>query len=111
MSKKTCFMIFAVALVIILASYALNFAPVIREVNAVFAQMQNVYIAVSAIIISFLMSKSKHYWLMMLGVAIVAAAIIQTVVQGGALITIAVLYKAIAFLVYVYLVALIRFML
>lgn len=111
MSKKTCFTIFVAALVIILASYALNFSPVIREVNAVFAQMQNVYIAASAIIISFLMSKSKHYWLMMLGVAVIAAAVIQTVVQGGALMTVVTLYKAVAFLVYVYLVALIRFML
>lgn len=111
MSKKTCFMIFAAALVIILVSYALNYSPVMREVNAVFAQMQNIYIAASAVIISFLMSKSKHYWLMMLGIAIAAAAIIQTVVQGGALVTIAVLYKAIAFLVYVYLVVLLRFML
>ena len=110
MSKKTCFMIFIAALVIILASYALNYSPVIREVNAVFAQMQNVYIAASAIIISFLMSKSRHYWLMMLGIAIVAAAVVQTVVQGGALMTIGLLYKAVAFLVYVYLVALIRFM-
>ena len=103
-------MIFIAALVIILASYALNYSPVIREVNAVFAQMQNVYIAASAIIISFLMSKSRHYWLMMLGIAIVAAAVVQTVVQGGALMTIGLLYKAVAFLVYVYLVALIRFM-
>ena len=110
MSKKTCFLIFIAALVIILASYALNFSPVTREVSAVFTQMQNVYIAASAVIIAFLMSKSKHYWLIMLGIALIAAGIIQVVVQGGVLMSVATLYKAVAFLVYVYLVALIRFM-
>ena len=111
MSKKTCFMIFIAAMVIILASYVLNFAPVTREVNAVFSQMQNIYIAASAVIISLLMSKSKHYWLIMLGIAIIAAGVIQVVVQGSSLMTLALLYKAIAFIVYVYLVALARFML
>ena len=47
---------------------------------------------------------------MMLGIAMVAAAVVQTVVQGSALMTIGLLYKAVAFLVYVYLVALLRFM-
>jgi hypothetical protein len=111
MSKKTCFTIFVAALVIILASYVLNFAPITREVDAVFAQMQNIYIALSAVIISLLMSKNKHYWLIMLGVSIIAAGIIQVVVQGEALMTIGLLYKALAFIVYVYLVALARFML
>lgn len=111
MSKKTCFMIFIAAMVIILASYVLNFAPVTREVNAVFSQMQNIYIAASAVIISLLMRKSKHYWLIMLGIAIIAAGVIQVVVQGSSLMTLALLYKAIAFIVYVYLVALARFML
>jgi hypothetical protein len=110
MSKKTCFLIFIAALVIIIASYVLNFSPVTREVNAVFAQMQNIYIVASSVIIAFLMSKSKHYWLIMLGLAFIAAGVIQVAVQGGALMSVATLYKAVAFIVYVYLVQLVRFM-
>jgi hypothetical protein len=103
-------MIFVAALVIILTSYVLKFAPVTREVSAVFAEMQNIYIAVSSVIISLLMSKTKHYWLIMLGVSLIAAAIIQTVIQGSTLMTIGLLYKTLAFIVYVYLVALSKFM-
>ena len=110
MSKKTCFMIFIAALVIVLTSFVLNFAPVTREVNAVFSNMQNIYIAASAVIISLIMSKSKHYWLIMLGIALIASGIIQVVIEGKTLMTIALLYKAVAFIVYVYLVQLVRFM-
>lgn len=110
MSKKTCFIIFVVALVAILASFVLNFTPITREVNAVFAQMQNLYIALAALVISFIISKNKHYWLIMLGVSIVVAGIIQVFIEGAALMSIGLLYKAVACLVYVYLVALIRFM-
>lgn len=111
MSKKTCFMIFIIAVVAIMASFVANFTPITSEVAKVFAQMQNLYIALAAVIISLLLAKQKHYWLLMLGVAVIAAAIIQTVVMGQALMSIALLYKIIAIIVYAYLVALMRFML
>lgn len=110
MSKKTCFMIFIVSLVVILASYVAHFNPVTKEVGAVFGTMQNIYIALSSVIISLIMTKTKHYWLIMLGISVVAAAVIQVFVSGASLMTMALLYKIIAFIVYVYLVALVRFM-
>lgn len=110
MSKKTCFVIFAIAIVAILASYAAHFSLVTKEVSAVFAQMQNVYIALSSVILSLIMTKTKHYWLIMLGVSVVVAGAVQ-ILFGGSLLTIALLYKILAFIVYVYLVALLRFML
>lgn len=111
MSKKTCFMIFIASLVIILTSYVLHFSVVTKEVGRVFAQMQSIYIALSAVIIALILAKTKHYWLLMLGIAVVVAAVVQVLVLGGALMTVALLYKVIAFLVYAYLVMLVRYML
>lgn len=110
MSKKMCFTIFVIALIVILMSFVLKFAPVTREVNAVFAQMCNIYLALSAIIISLILAKTKHYWLTMIALALLTAAVIQVVVLGGALMSVALLYKFIAFLVYVYIITLIRYM-
>lgn len=111
MSKKTCFIIFLIALGTILVSYLLNFVPVIRETNMIFAQMQNVYIAVSAIVLALVLAKNKYYWLIMLALALIVAALIQVLIAGGTVMSVAVLYKAIAFMVYAYLITLARFML
>lgn len=110
MSKTVCFRIFVIALAVILAAYVANISVITKEVGTVFTQMQNIYIALSAVILSLLMTKTKHYWLIMLGVAVITAGIIQAVIAGGTLLSIALLYKIIAFIVYVYLIALIRYM-
>lgn len=111
MSKKTCFIIFVISLVTILASYIFNFSLITKEVNAVFAQMQNVYIALSAVILALLLKKVKYYWLIMLGLAVITAIVVQTVILGASLATLVLIYKVAAFIVYVYLVTLSRFML
>ena len=103
-------MIFIVALVAIMASFVAGFSPVTREVTNVFAQMCGVYLALAAVITSLLLSKQKHYWLIMLGIAVVTAVLIQLLVVGGSLMTVALLYKIIAFVVYAYLVQLMRYM-
>jgi hypothetical protein len=111
MSKKVCFRIFAVSLIIILASFIINFAPVTSEISKVFTQMQNIYLSVSAVVIALLLKKQRHYWLIMIGIAVIASIIIQLLIAGGSLLTIALLYKIIAFIIYVYLTVLIRYML
>ena len=111
MSKKTCFIIFVIALATILVSYVFNFIPVTKQVNAVFSQMQNVYIALSAVILSLLLRKIKYFWLIMLGLAVVTAIVVQTVILSASLSAFALIYKAFAFIVYVYLVVLSCFML
>ncbi len=110
MSRKTCFIIFIAAVVVIMASFVIGFSPVTREVSKVFAQMCGLYLSLAAVITSLLLSKQKHYWLVMLGIAVVAAVLIQLLVVGGSLMTIALLYKIIAFIVYAYLVQLMRYM-
>ena len=110
MSRKTCFMIFIAAVVIIMASFVAGFSPVTREVSNVFAQMCGLYLALAAVITPLLLSKQKHYWLVMLGIAVVAAVLIHLLIVGGSLMTVALLYKIIAFVVYVYLIQLMRYM-
>lgn len=110
MSRKTCFMIFIAAVVIIMASFVAGFSPVTREVSNVFAQMCGLYLALAAVITSLLLSKQKHYWLIMLGIAVVASVLIQLLIVGGSLMTVALLYKIIAFIVYAYLIQLMRYM-
>lgn len=110
MSRKTCFMIFIAAVVIIMASFVIGFSPVTREVSKVFAQMCGLYLTLAAVIASLLVSKQKHYWLIMIGIAVVASVLIQLVLVGGSLMTVALLYKIIAFIVYAYLILLMRYM-
>lgn len=111
MSKKTCFIIFVIAMATILVSYVFNFVPITKQVNAVFSQMQSVYIAVPAVILALLLRKIKYFWLIMLGLAVIAAIVVQTVILGSALSAFALIYKAVAFIVYAYLVVLSCFML
>jgi len=110
MSKKSCFIIFVIALWFVIISYVAKIGLITKELDAVFGSMQNLYVAASAVVISLLVSKSKHYWLIMLGVAVIASVVIELVL-GGAIISLALLYKIIAFVVYVYLVMLSRYML
>lgn len=111
MSRKTCFMIFIAAVTIILVSYVIKFSPVTRAVSSVFAAMQNPYLAASAVVVSLLLAKQRYYWLLILGCAVLAAVLIQFFVVGGALAAAVLLYKIAAFVVYAYLIMLMRFML
>lgn len=110
MSKRTCFMIFIVALVVIMASFVFSFGMVTKPVNEVFGAMKGMYLAIAALVISLLLLKQKYYWLLILGCALLAALLIQYFIVGGSILTIAVLYKVVAFVVYAYLVQLVRFM-
>ena len=110
MSKRSSFVIFVIASIIMMASYVLNFSTVTSPVSHTFSVMQNMYVALTGVIASLLLIKQKYYWLEMLGVAIIAAIIIEVIIMGGALMSVAVLYKIIAIAVYAYWVQLMRFM-
>lgn len=111
MSKKTCFMIFIAAIVAIMVSFILKFHPVTGEVSAVFSAMQNPYIAVAASVLSLLLIKQRWFWLMILGCAVLTAIAVQLLVTGETLAVAALIYKIVAFVVYAYLIVLMRFML
>jgi len=110
MSKKTCFMIFVVAVIALIAAFIFKISAITAPAGAVFAAMKNPYVAGSAVILALLLNKQKHYWLIMIGCAVVAAVLIQLFIAGGHLALWPIVYKSAAFLVYAYLVALIRFM-
>lgn len=110
MSKKACFLTFVIATTLIMACFVLNFSPVTSHVSAVFSAMQGIYLSVIAIITALLLHKQKFYWLIILGCAILASVIIQYFVMGGAIFTVAVLYKIVAFTVYAFWVLLMRYM-
>lgn len=109
MSRKTCFMIFVIAVIAVIAAFILKISAVTSQVEAVFTAMKNPYVAGSAIILALLLNKQRHYWLLMLGCAVIAAIVIQ-LVFGGAFALWPIVHKALAFMVYVYLIALIKFM-
>ena len=110
MSRRSSFIIFIIATIVMMASFVINFSPVTVPVARTFAAMQNMYIALTAVIASLLLIKQKYYWLEMLGVAVIAAIIIEVVVLSGTLTSLAVLYKIIAIAVYAYWIQLMRFM-
>ncbi len=110
MSRRSSFIIFIIATIVMMASFVINFSPVTAPVARTFAAMQNMYIALTAVIASLLLIKQKYYWLEMLGVAVIAAIIIEVVVLSGTLVSLAVLYKIIAIAVYAYWIQLMRFM-
>lgn len=111
MSKKTCFMIFTVLVISLIAAFILNISEITMPAQKVFSTMKNPYIAISAIICALLLQKQKHYFLLMLACAILCAVLVQFFIVGGALAFYPILYKSLAFLAYVYLLVLIRFML
>lgn len=110
MSRRSSFIIFIIATIVMMASFVINFSPITAPVARTFAAMQNMYIALTAVIASLLLIKQKYYWLEMLGVAVIAAIIIEVVVLSGTLMSLAVLYKIIAIAVYAYWIQLMRFM-
>ncbi len=110
MSKKTCFMIFVVSVIVIMAAYILRIGAVTAQVEQVFSAMRSPYIAGAAVVLALLLNKQKYYWFIMLGCAVLTAVLVQLFVVGGSLAALALVYKTVAFLVYAYLVALIRFM-
>ena len=83
MSKKICFRTFAISLIVVLASFILNFTPITSEISNIFTQMQNIYLSISAVVIALLLKKQRHYWLVMIGIAVITCIIIQLVVTGG----------------------------
>ena len=93
-----------------MTSFVLNLSTVTAPVSHTFAAMQNMYLALTAVIASLLLIKQKYYWLEMLGIAVIAAIIIEVIVLGGAVMSMAVLYKIIAIAVYAYWIQLMRFM-
>ena len=111
MPKKTCFLIYVITLPTILISYIINFSPITKEVAEIFLSMQNIYLAITATALSFLLKKQKHYFLLHLGLAVITAVIIQLFIIKGTLISISLLYLIIAYMVYNYLFQQIRYML
>lgn len=110
MSRRSSFIIFIIATIVVMTSFVLNFSTVTAPVSHTFTAMQNMYLALTAVIASLLLIKQKYYWLEMLGVAVIAAIIIEVVVLSGTLMSMAVLYKIVAIAVYAYWIQLMRFM-
>lgn len=110
MSKKTCFAIFVITTIVIMTAFILKISTITTHVESIFHAMKHPYLAIPALIIAFLLRKQKHYLLLMIGCSVVTAIILQMFIIGSSFAIIPIIYKAAAFLVYAYLIVLIRFM-
>ena len=110
MSKKVCFKIFIFALIGIIASYVVKFSPVTSIVSSIFEEMCGLYLSIAAVILAFVIKKNRHYWLTMCGLALIVAIALEFFVGSGNIISLAIIYKILAFVVYAFLVRLIIFM-
>ena len=110
MSKKVCFKIFIFALIGIMTSFVIKFSPVTSVVSNIFFEMCGLYLSISAIVLAFLTKKNRRYWLTMFGIALIAAIALEFFVGSGNIISIAIIYKILAFVVYAFLARLIIFM-
>ena len=110
MSRKTCFMIFIALSIILLVAHVFNFTMVTTPAGSIYSAMGSPYIAGAAVVLALLLNKQKYYWLIMLGCAVLTAILIQLFIAGGSLTVLGIVYKTAAFLIYAYLVTLIRFM-
>ena len=72
--------------------------------------MQNMYLSIIAVLSASLMKKNRHYWLTMFGLALIVAVALEFFIGSGNIISIAIIYKILAFVVYTFLVRLILFM-
>lgn len=109
MRKKQTYIYTLIAVaIVILAGFILNIPQIKTSTMSILGQVSNPWIAVAAAISAFIFMGNKNYWLINAGTAIVVAILIQYLVIGHGIGLVAILYKATAFLVIVYILNLIR---
>ena len=109
MSRKSYLATLVIALIAILAAFVFNYTPLTSEISKVFGAMQILWLAGSASLISLALVKKSGYLLLSLGAAVIAAILIQWLVVGGTILSIELIYKVIAYLVYAYLIYLLHY--
>ncbi len=106
--KKTYFLILAVAICVILAGYILNIPQIINFVDKTIRLMRNVWIAVPALIFTFV-ATGKRYWLSLVICGLIDAVLVQWLVWHNSSIGIeSTLMMAFAFLTIAYFINLVR---
>lgn len=103
MSRRNLYFGICIGLIIlIIASLMLNIRFVTQNLEIMQKMMFDWRLLISAVILAFVFSKSKNYWLMMIGCAFVVAIIIQVVFYGLKAGLLTILLRAIVFLFVVY---------
>lgn len=80
--KKTYFLILAIGISVILAGYILNIPQIIGFTDKTIRLMRNTWIAIPAVIFSFV-AVGKRYWLSLFICGIIDAIVVQFLIWGN----------------------------
>lgn len=109
MRKKSTYLYFlAIIVILIAAGYALNIHLIKNATVSILKNMRDLWICASAAICAFIFMGNKHYWLINIGCAIIAALVIELLVKGHHLGIYSLSIIALAFLGIIYLLNLIK---
>ena len=110
MSKKLSFRLFVILLWTILVSYMISLSEITLPVQHIIGAMLNPYLGCVAVASCLIIGKKRYHRSFFLVIAILTAIILQFLSDGSNLLTWELLYKFIAFYIYIYLVSLSRYM-
>ena len=109
MRKKSTYLYFLALIgILIAAGYALNIHLIKNATVAIIKNMKDLWICASAAICAFIFMGNKHYWLINIGCAIIAALVMELIVRGHHLGIYSLSIIALAFLAIIYLLNLIK---
>ena len=108
MKKQHYLHILAAAIIIIAVGYMMNIHFIKMFSRKTLQMMQSAYVCIPAAVCAFIFLNNKHYWLLNSGAALIASLIIQYGVIGAGAGAVTILSRALAFLVIVYLLNLVK---
>lgn len=109
MRKKSTYLYFlALIVILIAAAYALNIHFIKSAAHGIIRSAANPWICASAAVCAFIFMGNKHYWLINIGCALIAALIIELLVKGHHFGIYPLTISMLAFLSVVYLLNLIK---
>lgn len=108
MKKNTALYILGTLICLIIAAFIFNI-PLIKNISlSTFGMMKSIYVIGSAAICAFIFINNKNYWLIIAGVSIIISLMIQYGVTGHGAGIYTITTRALAFVVVVYLLNLVR---
>lgn len=112
MRKKSTYLYFLVAIVILIAiAFAINISFIKSFTHSVLFAISNPWVCTSAIICAFILMGNKRYWILNISAAVLISIFIQLIIIGGGVGLYIIGVRAVAFLSVVYLLNLIKILL
>lgn len=108
MKKQHYLYILAAAIIVIAAGYLMNIHFIKVFSHKTIHMMFSIYVCIPAAVCAFIFLNNKHYWLLNIVAALITSLVIQYGLIGHGAGVITILSRAMAFIVIIYLLNLVR---